>query len=273
MGIIMGLLDSIGGFMQKLPGFKHLLEIEDDDEDIEKEVLKQMVEKYRQRHPKKTPKKEKKQEPEPEPVKRKKPTSVPRLATTYQVYLIMPENATTHTVLKRFVVKDKEGSEPFYWLAYNKKIYSEDEIEGLRQSYSWEVGEDGNLFKTSSNFMFLDSFGKLTLGKAEFSERAKNVIKNIERTKLKDASVIDTTLHVRNKYQIDNKIQLLLQMILICIGIGLLAWFFFPGLSNVLNTMTSNAQTGWITKHTPIQIDMNNTAIIYYQNISEDGRG
>lgn len=193
-------------------------------------------------------------------VKEVKPTKKEKVKSkTYQVYLALPENNTTHTTLKKIQVKD----EILYKLDYNKKIYKQSEIEGFKDKPDWKPGVDVELNAISCNFMFLDIDGKLSLGKARFTEKAQEIINERETDKLADRSFETTHFAIQEKYTLINNNDFTIPTIILIISISLLLFFAIPKMLDIMNTVNNNAASSYAEKARidaiPYTIEINET--------------
>jgi len=162
----------------------------------------------------------------------------------YQVYLILPENNTTHTTIRRFIIENKI----YFKLDYNNKIYAEAEIENLGKKKDWMSGDDGRLTKNACNFLFLSVDNKLSVGKARFTENAEKIVREREQDKLHDRAFENTHYKIHEKYTIIDNNSLMIPTIILVISIGLLLFFAIPRVIEVMNVTNAHGAADYAEK-------------------------
>lgn len=141
----------------------------------------------------------------------------------YPVYLILEDETTLLTFCQKII---KNGEE-YYTLAFNKKNYKAKAIE-----YKY-----GKLNKNAVNFLFLEDNGNLVRGKGEFSEKAKKQIAQIDQMKLEDRAYERTIQALRTKYGKRFDIEIIITIIILCVGIFIVAYAVFSGLPQVIGQL------------------------------------
>ena len=142
----------------------------------------------------------------------------------YPVYLIFDNEETKHTSIIKFKDKNKNY---WYYLDWNKKIYSKDEVEFGRELYT-----------QACNFIFLEG-EKLVLGEGEFSPKAQEEIDAIDRMKLEDRAYEKSNARMNRKYKKIEGINIIVAILILCVGVFLVLWVVFGGLPPVINSINN----------------------------------
>ena len=194
-----------------------------DAEDAEKNEVRRLIE----QNDKLIKALQEKKEEKKQPAKKKSYPGLPLFGKKdkLSVYLILKNNNTAHTHIMRFW-HDKM---PYFYLDHNKRVYDSDEVA------NHEI-----LSAESCNFVFLEENG-LHVGECLFAEKAQAEIDSVDRMKMEDRAYEKSHYRQKKKFNKPDGINVIIAIILLCVGVFLVLWVLFGGLPNVISAINAAA--------------------------------
>ena len=163
----------------------------------------------------------------PEKIQKPSKPLFTQLHVSKPVYLILPEERTFHTSITEFLDGKKRK---WYYLAFNKKIYGKDDVDFKTE-----------LTAQACNFIFLDGDEgeRLVLADADFSPEAKTQIEQVDRMKLEDRCYEKSNMRMNRKYRKIEGVNVIVAILLICIGVFLVLWVVLGGLPGIIGAVNA----------------------------------
>ena len=142
----------------------------------------------------------------------------------YPIYLILPKQETAHTFITEFVGDD---GRVWWYLDFDNKVYPPENVE---------IPDTLSIY--SCNFIFLEN-GKLKIGDVAFSREAQAQIDEVDKMKIEDRTYEKSNARMNRKYRKVDGLNIIIAILLLCVGVFLVLWVMFGGLPNVIGAINA----------------------------------